>query len=440
MPEDDNAMVAKAEPSKEFFIDMLTRDIALPVCILDLIDNSVHSLIADSRVDVVEHLMAGTKVGRIKARIDISFDMSRFTIADDCGGVSIEDAKERVFLFGSPTKKTLQAGLGVYGIGMKRAFFKIGRQISFASNTTSDELRIDIDVDTWKKNTLWQFPFTVARAKKSAAGGTRIEITELHDSVKDQFGSKAFKTILLDKIAVAYALFLSAGLTITVNQEHAKADVPEFAESKDLRPVRHLVRKSDVEILILAGLSPQYDRTPRGWYAFCNGRLILDADKTSETGWGTDGHPVFRSKHNHFLGYVHFRSKDLRKLPWTTTKDGVDRASPVYQTALAEMWLLSRPILDFLNDLYPDVSEESEPEHSVFRAAKAVTPQKVASRRNTIWDARIRRESDDTLVSIQYKRPRRKVKKVKEILGKSSTSASAVGEYTFDWFYEKNCK
>jgi hypothetical protein len=168
--------------------------------------------------------------------------------------------------------------------------------------------------------------------------------------------------------------------------------------------------------------------------------LVLDADKTTETGWGVDGHPVFRPKHNHFLGYVHLRSKDLRKLPWTTTKDGVDRESPIYQAALAEMWVLSRPILNFLNDLYPDVSEESEPEHSVFRAAKAIAPDKIAGRKNTLWDARVKKESDDALVSIQYKRPRKKLTKIKDVIGRSSISASGVGEYTFDWFYDKNCK
>ena len=104
------------------------------------------------------------------------------------------------------------------------------------------------------------------------------------------------------------------------------------------------------------------------------------------------------------------------------------------------MWVLSRPILDFLNDLYPDVSEESEPEHNVFKAAKAVAPQTIAAHKNTVWDARVKKESDDALVSIQYKQPRKKLKKVKDALGRQSISASRVGEYTFDWFYDKNCK
>jgi hypothetical protein len=43
---------AKAYPSKAFFIEMLTRDITLSDCILDLLDNSVDSLITKANLDV----------------------------------------------------------------------------------------------------------------------------------------------------------------------------------------------------------------------------------------------------------------------------------------------------------------------------------------------------------------------------------------------------
>ena len=104
------------------------------------------------------------------------------------------------------------------------------------------------------------------------------------------------------------------------------------------------------------------------------------------------------------------------------------------------MWVLSRPILDFLNDLYGEVREESEPEHTLFREARAVTPQKIASRVNTLFEAKFKKESDDAPVSIQYKRPKKKLKKIKEAIGSSSMSASRIGEYTFDWYYDRNCK
>jgi len=57
----------------------------------------------------------------------------------------------QIFLFGNPAEDGHQAGLGVYGIGMKRAFFKIGQMIAFQVTHPHEELRIDIDVAAWRK-------------------------------------------------------------------------------------------------------------------------------------------------------------------------------------------------------------------------------------------------------------------------------------------------
>src|ERR1022692_3328576 len=73
-PQNHQLPPTKAAPSKAFFVDMLTKDVALSVCILDLIDNSIQSLIEDSKLDVSEHLIAGTKAKKMKGRIDVSFN------------------------------------------------------------------------------------------------------------------------------------------------------------------------------------------------------------------------------------------------------------------------------------------------------------------------------------------------------------------------------
>src|SRR5215471_4128171 len=54
---------AKASPSKAFFIEMLTRDITLSDCVLDLVDNAIHRLIVETGLDVSEHLFAGSFEG-----------------------------------------------------------------------------------------------------------------------------------------------------------------------------------------------------------------------------------------------------------------------------------------------------------------------------------------------------------------------------------------
>jgi hypothetical protein len=437
---DNRVPPANASPSKAFFIEMLTRDLTVSDCVLDLVDNAVHRLISETGLDVSEHLFAGTKARKVSALIEIAFDSSEFRIKDNCGGISIKDATEEVFLLGNPVREKRQTGLGVYGIGMKRAFFKIGKNIAVKSNTIDEEFRIDIDVDDWEKTDDWNFPFTYAQKKKSKDGGTEIVVSKLNQAVSEQFMSASFNNFLMGKISRAYALFLKAGLQIKVNKNAAEAEIPELAATKGLVPSRQMIRDDGVDILIMAGLSPVSDRTPRGWYVFCNGRMVLDADQTEETGWGSDSHPVFHTKYNHFLGYVYFRSKDVRKLPWKTTKEGVDRESRIYQSALAEMRLLSRPVLNFLNNLYSDVKEQSEPEHTLFQKARPIALQEIASRQNMSFKAEVKRSSPDDLVYIQYQRPKKKLEKIKDVIGKSRMSATKVGEYTFDWFYDRNCK
>ncbi|HLN26601.1 MAG TPA: ATP-binding protein [Gemmataceae bacterium] len=431
---------AKASPSKAFFVEMLTQDISLSDCILDLVDNSIHSLIRRENLDVMEHLIDGTSPPKVRAQVNIEFTPSKFSISDTCGGISIEEARNQVFLLGKPTVDKKHAGLGVYGIGMKRALFKMGRSICVSSNTQVEEWKINIEVDSWESSDEWDFPFAYAREKKRPSGGTSLEVSRLYPVITTQFGSKALQDILEKRIATAYALFLQAGLGIRINTATPRPDLPEIGGSKQLQPVRKLTREDGVDILIMAGITPATDRDPRGWYVFCNGRMVLAANRTDDTGWGVNEHPAFHSKFNHFIGYVCFRSKDVRKLPWKTTKEGIVRESPVYQRALAEMRIQSRPILDFFNRMYPDDPAKSEPEHKVFQQARGRPVKDIASAPNKAFEATLLRTTDDDLVSIQYKRPKRKIKKLKEAINKPGASAARVGELTFDEFYERHCK
>jgi hypothetical protein len=288
MSDNGQDLTVYAYPSKSFFIDMLTRDIGLTECILDLIDNSIHSLIVGSNLDIMENLVTGKTVAPMpKAEINLSFSSTQFKITDTCGGISIQDARERVFLFGNSKHDKSHTGLGVYGIGMKRAFFKIGRKIAVKSNTTTEEFLININVDEWeKKPDEWEFKFTYAHKKPHAAPHTSIEITGLDDVPKSQFGTASFENLLRIKISMAYALFIKAGLTIKVNKKAAVSELPDIGESTRVRSVRQLIKNAGVDILILAGVTPVSDRKPRGWYVFCNGRMVLQADQSQRTGWG----------------------------------------------------------------------------------------------------------------------------------------------------------
>ena len=84
---------ASANPTKAFFVRMITRDLTLEDCILDLIDNSVdaawskeghHPMGLDQDVDLSAY------------RIEITAARDRFVIRDNCGGMSLDNAVREI--------------------------------------------------------------------------------------------------------------------------------------------------------------------------------------------------------------------------------------------------------------------------------------------------------------------------------------------------------
>jgi hypothetical protein len=99
-----------------------------------------------------------------------------------------------------------------------------------------------------------------------------------------------------------------------------------------------------------------------GWYA--NGRVVVSADKTDLTGWGA-GIASFHSKYRGFVGLALFTSEDPSRLPWTTSKRGLNREALIYQLAWNRMTSVARPVISFLNDMYPSDPVENSPERVI---------------------------------------------------------------------------
>ena len=67
-------------------------------------------------------------------KISVTAVEDRFQIEDNCGGITLDDAVNYAFTFGRQEEdQTENFSIGVYGIGMKRAIFKIGNSISITS-------------------------------------------------------------------------------------------------------------------------------------------------------------------------------------------------------------------------------------------------------------------------------------------------------------------
>jgi hypothetical protein len=198
---------ADASPAKEFFIRMITRDIDLDDCILDLLDNSL-----DGAKRVRNSAPAAELTSKEFARLYIKIIMSkqRFSIVDNCGGISIDDAKNYAFHFGrrSDEQRDAPESIGIYGIGMKRAMFKIGTNIKICSSTTKESFEVDINVPVWEKDPKWKFDLEPGRPLKKA--GTEIAITGPPPPVAADLADVAFANRLRETIARDYTTTTTA--------------------------------------------------------------------------------------------------------------------------------------------------------------------------------------------------------------------------------------
>ena len=141
---------ANAYPTKAFFVRMLTRDISLDACILDLIDNAVDAAWRTAN-GMPTTFKTGNTLDKYEVQLNIDVSGKQFRILDNCGGISLDDAAAYAFTFGRDEEQaTGDFAVGVYGIGMKRAIFKLGTQIRVRSTHSDDPpFSVPIDVDAW---------------------------------------------------------------------------------------------------------------------------------------------------------------------------------------------------------------------------------------------------------------------------------------------------
>ena len=362
----DESHIAKADPSKNFFINMLVRDIPLQRAIIDVIDNSIDAatITDSSRFD--------------SYNIDITIDENKFVIVDNCGGMSRKIAQNYAFTFGRfPSQRTEPfAKIGNFGVGMKRTIFKIGRYFKFFSSYNDDSFFIEQDINLWiKEERNWQFEIKDGTAQQNGYPelpqnwhGVVIEISNLNENVRDDFKSAAYIKILSNEIEMFLAYFINRGLKITINRNELKPTNIEVFDESIFKPFKYCfpitppdsADDGQVDVSIVIGLSAR-GKWDGGWYIFCNHRMIVKADQSEATGWGTDN--VFGKKYHenyaYFRGIVYFESKNGDLLPWTTTKTGVNRDNDIYKQTLSKMASKTIPILIFLDNVAKQKSQYS---------------------------------------------------------------------------------
>lgn len=453
-------LLIDAEPERSLFVEMLTRDIELIPAIMDLIDNSI---------DGARAMIHGADVEPADFRIDLAVTDKAFQISDNCGGIDLDVALKYAFRFGRPDKyEGTKGSVGQFGVGMKRALFKLGNRFLVESRAETTQFSLDVDVDAWKheqNRSPWTFKMqSSSRTYDAAKGGrgTTIQVSELHESVAEDFGSQWFLSQLREQIRFRHQGALSDGIVISLNGEVLDGLIVELLSGPQFEPInRAFVVPSphgDVAVRITAGITNVERReigrddtdaenfrggSDAGWWVFCNGRLLLMRDRSRLTGWGVNL-PNYHPQYRQFRGYVYLSAESTAALPWNTTKTGVDEDSRVWRMVQAQVKIAGAEVVSVLNRLKLE-------ERTAATAADMPTVTAAAASRLTPTSELPERERFAVPpIRIAPKSPRPKLPRTRKlqfevpveryglVAAKLGTEVVAeVGRRTFDYYFER---
>jgi hypothetical protein len=331
-------------PTKRLFVSMLTRDIELDDAILDLVDNSVDGAMRLNRGKVG----SPSPFSGFEARLTVN--ATRFEISDNCGGIPpnyFEDA----FSLGRPSteKDKNLPTIGMYGIGMKRAIFKICKSARVASIHPESKLIVKYS-NEWlaPENDNWTLPVEEFLGSTKRFGVT-ISSTDLKEDVGSQFKTEIFLSRLSTKISEHFGYIMQKGFRIWLNGLEVKPSTLPLLSSRfgkqpairafDYRAIlegvhievtigffRPLVREKEIDEETLSATSAER----AGISVVCNDRVVLLHDRSMKTGWGDGGVPRFHPQFRAIAGLIVLSSNNPLLLPISTTKRDLDVGSEIY--------------------------------------------------------------------------------------------------------------
>lgn len=454
-----------ASPVKSFFVSMLTRDIKLEEAILDLLDNCVDGILrtGDGK--------GGKPYEGYKAEIEFKADS--FSIWDNCGGIPW-DLHEYAFRMGrSPDRPSDAPGsVGVYGIGMKRAIFKIGRHCLISTRNADDQYEVEISPDWIADESRWEIPVKSGKTPRDC-DGTTIVVGELYPGISKTFkdGAQTFKSELIRMVSTHYAYIIDKGFKVTINGDVVNPhttkivyDNREKAGKKTIRPFVFKATADDgVEVFLAIGFTrpipteneirdeqeaSRYSSEDAGWTILCNDRAVVHCDRSELTGWGEAGVPRYHTQFIAVSGIVDLRSKDPKKLPTTTTKRGIDASSPLYLQLKNKMREGMRLFTDYTNK-WKGRAEEAK-NHIQEARPLSLEELKVETKELEFRKTRklpvgfqfkpklpLPRRIEPTRRRISFIKEIEKIKTIAEYIGEPEMQPSDVGESCFDAVYDE---
>lgn len=365
---------AQASPTKRFFVSMLTRDISLEDAILDLLDNCL---------DGALRLANGGNVEYAQHFVRIKLAKDQFSIEDNCGGIPRDVAINYAFKMGrepDDTRDDDTETIGMYGVGMKRAIFKMGKNAIVRSRYGNDSFEVPITSD-WLEAKNWE-PLPINEPTEIdetlAEPGTTIIVKDLYEGVSRHLDNEGFENKVRTAISEHFTMFLQWGLKVVLNDKSVEpVRVEVLVTDREEGAAPYVFRRTIDGVLVSITVGRNTNRAPwnaddedsaterdrsaatAGWTVLCNDRAVIVGDTSRLTGWG-DGIPLYHPQFAIITGIIEFRSKRADKLPVTTTKRALDTSSNVWLEVKTKMRDAMRVWIDYTNDWKNQANAEQQ--------------------------------------------------------------------------------
>lgn len=227
---------------------------------------------------------------------------------------------------------------------MKRALFKMGNNFEVVSKAKTSSFILRVDVSTWMQDeNEWDFPLAESSSSddnESSQCGTKITVTNLFPSISRNFDYNVFINEVIGIVQRRANAEISKGLAIAINGTKISGTFLTILNGGNVVPYKYSFESDDIKVMVIAGISAETDPDKAGWYIYCNNREVLSSDKSSLTTWKDDKDTTGIKYHNDFAsfrGFVFFTSSYPERLPWNTSKTGIDSSSPIYREAHQHM-------------------------------------------------------------------------------------------------------
>lgn len=323
----------------DYLANILTKDITARESIFELVDNAVDAArdrlleLKDPELD--KYGLPNCYEGNW---IAIRFGRESVAFLDNCSGIAEEALADRTFVIGAMSRHPY--GIGRFGIGLKRALFRLGKEYALSTDTGTFAARMKFASTQLERS---NSTLVASRHRSSGRAKTFIHISDLREGVLHEFGTESWIDDLSKSLSRRYGIFIEKGFKIFVNGRCLPSFGPKLRNPGPIKVrASNLPATEQVRVFIDSGMHEEYRLKAEsdynkekilnltdqfGWYFVCNDRIVEIAKHEPALGWTSKWHQEYYG----FVGWIRFVASDAAHLPWDTKKSLIDPNSAVFR-------------------------------------------------------------------------------------------------------------